>query len=125
MTGVNGPMVDLLHDAESGLLARAVRLGVAEVDTLVGPKGQHNPSRTAVRHGAEEGYVYVGDHKVPVTHPRVRTVDGDEVPLATYQAFQDPTLASQAVLERTLAGPTKTQAVSGWREFVGGVSRSL
>lgn len=28
MTGVNGPMVDLLHDAEAGLLALAVRLGL-------------------------------------------------------------------------------------------------
>jgi len=119
MTGVNGPMVDLLHDAEAGLLALAVRLGlqtlqqlmVAEVDTLVGPKGQHNPSRTAVRHGVEEGYVYVGDHKVPVTHPRVRKVDGDEVPLATYQAFQDPTLASQAVLERMLFGMASRQQI--------------
>lgn len=119
MTGVNGPMVDLLHDAEAGLLALAVRLGLqtlqqlmgAEVDILVGPKGQHNPSRTAVRHGDEEGYVYVGDHKVPVTHPRVRTVDGDEVPLATYQAFQDPTLASQAVLERMLFGMASRQPI--------------
>jgi hypothetical protein len=38
----------------------------AEVDALVGPTGQHNAGRTAVRHGVEQGYVYLGDRKVPV-----------------------------------------------------------
>jgi transposase-like protein len=109
--------VDLLHDAEGGLLALALRLGLqtlqqlmaAEVDALVGPKGQHNGSRTAVRHGIEQGYVYLGDRKVPVSHPRVRTTTGDEVPLTTYQAFQDPAVASHAVLERMLFGLASRQ----------------
>ena len=75
-----GAPVDLLRDAEGGLLALALRLGLqtlqemlaAEVDALVGPKGQHNPRRTAVRHGIEDGYVYVGARKVPVSHPHMR-----------------------------------------------------
>lgn len=115
--GLSWPMVDLLQEAEGGLLALALRLGLqtlqqlmtAEVDALVGPKGQHNPDRTAVRHGVEDGYVYVGDRKVRVSHPRVRTTDGDEVSLATYQAFQDPALAAQAVLERMLFGLASRQ----------------
>ena len=81
----------------------------AEVDALVGPKGQHNAGRTDVLHGVEEGYVYIGDRKVPVTHPRVRTTTGDEVPMTTYQAFQDPAMASQAVLERLLFGLASRQ----------------
>ena len=112
-----GAPVDLLRDAEGGLLALALRLGLqtlqemlaAEVDALVGPKGQHNPRRTAVRHGTEDGYVYVGARKVPVSHPRVRTSGGDEVPLSTYQAFQDPAMASQTVLERMLFGLASRQ----------------
>jgi len=51
----------------------------AEVDALVGPKGQHNAGRTAVRHGVDQGYLYLGDRNVPVIHPRVRTTTGDEV----------------------------------------------
>lgn len=115
--GASGVLIDVLHDAEGGLLALALRLGLqtlqqlmaAEVDALVGPKGQHNAGRTAVRHGFEEGYVYIGDRKVPVTHPRVRTTTGDEVPMTTYQAFQDPAMASQAVLERLLFGLASRQ----------------
>lgn len=115
--GENETLVDLLRDAEGGLLALALRLGLqtlqqlmaAEVDTLVGPKGQHNAGRTAVRHGIEQGYAYLGERKVPVSHPRVRTTTGDEVPLTTYQAFQDPAVASQAVLERMLFGLASRQ----------------
>lgn len=81
----------------------------AEVDALVGPKGQHNPGRTTVRHGVEAGYVYIGDRKVAVTHPQVRTTTGDEVSLATYQAFQDSAMASQAVSERMLFGLASRQ----------------
>lgn len=44
--------------------------------------------------------MYVGERKVPVSPPRVRTTDGDAVPLTTYPVFQAPTLASQTVLER-------------------------
>ena len=114
---LSGPQANLLEDMEGGLLALALRVGLqtlqemlaVEVEALVGPKGQHNPSRTAVRHGVEDGYVYVGERKVPVSHPRVRTTDGDEVPLTTYQVFQDPTLASQTVLERMLFGLASRQ----------------
>jgi putative transposase len=83
------PWVDILQDAEAGLLALSVRTGLkvlqqmmaAEVDEVAGPKGQHNPARQAVRHGTEAGSVMLGDRKIPVTHPRVRTADGQtEIP---------------------------------------------
>ncbi|NMP24962.1 IS256 family transposase [Sulfobacillus harzensis] len=109
--------VAILQEAQAGLLSLSIRLGLqtlqqlmaTEVDGLVGPKGRHNPDRTAVRHGLETGYVYVGDRRVPVTHPRVRTNTGEEVPLQTYQAFQDPTLVTQAALERMLFGLASRQ----------------
>ena len=53
----------------------------AEVDALVGPTGQHNAGRTAVRHGVEQGYVYLGDRKVPVMQVfRNRAVGSHAVP---------------------------------------------
>lgn len=108
---------EFFQDAQGGLLALALRIGLqtlqtmmaTEVDALVGPKGQHNPQRAAVRHGVEDGYVYVGDRRVSVTHPRVRALDGEEVPLRIYQAFQDPTLVTQAALERMLFGLASRQ----------------
>ena len=41
---------------------------------------------------------------MPVTHPRVRTTTGQEVPLVTYPTFQDVGVATQAILERMLFG---------------------
>jgi putative transposase len=111
------PWADILQEARDGLLGLSIRLGLQtlqqlmsnEVDAVSGPKGQHNPARTAVRHGVEEGYVYIGDRRVPIIHPRVRAIDGDEVPLATYHAFQDPTLVTQTALERMLFGLASRQ----------------
>src|SRR5579875_957425 len=75
-----------------------------EVDTLVGPKGKHNPERKAVRNGKEKGFVILGGRRVAVEKVRVRSVDGAEIPLETYQALQDPELLTQAALERMIHG---------------------
>jgi transposase-like protein len=76
-----------------------------EVDDVVGPKGQHNAVRTAVRHGHEGGEVTLGGRRVEVRRPRVRTADGDaEVPLQTYEHFADRDPLGRVVLERMLAG---------------------
>ncbi|AEJ41309.1 transposase [Sulfobacillus acidophilus TPY] len=114
------PWVDILHDAQDGLLALSVRIGLqvlqqmmaAEVEQLAGPLGRHNPHRQAVRHGTEAGRVYLGDRKIAVTHPRIRATDGSgEIPVETYHQFQDPALATQTVLERMLYGLASRQQV--------------
>jgi putative transposase len=46
------------------------------ITQLAGPKGKHNPDRTAVRHRHEQGSVTVGGRRVAVQRPRVRTADG-------------------------------------------------
>ncbi len=75
----------------------------AEVEPWAGPKGRHDPPRPAVRHGTEVGSVFWGDRQIAVPHPRVRAADGSEdMPLDTDHPCQDPTLATQAVLERML-----------------------
>jgi hypothetical protein len=76
----------------------------ADVDRLVGPKGQHNPGRTAVRHGTQPGQVALGGRRVRVDRPRVRRADGaGELPLPTWQAFASTELLDQLALERMLA----------------------
>ena len=37
-----------------------------EVDEVVGPKGKHNPDRSAVRHGHEDGSMTLGGRRVQV-----------------------------------------------------------
>ncbi len=81
--------------AREGLLAMSEAAGMAvmrtmfdaEITAACGPKGKHNPDRTASRHGGGRGSVVLGGRRVPVTRPRARTSDGNEVPLATYDRF--------------------------------------
>ena len=93
---VNVAVAELAGAAREGLLALAVGTGLQvlqamlaeDVARLVGPKGRHNPDRTAVRHGSEPGQVTLGGRRVRVRRPRVRTADGTgELPVPAYQAF--------------------------------------
>ena len=103
---------ELAGAAREGLLALAVGTGLgvlgslleADVDRLVGPRGRHNPGRTAVRHGIQPGKVTLGGRRVRVDRPRVRRVDGaGELPLPTWQAFVGTQLLDQLAVERMLA----------------------
>jgi putative transposase len=76
----------------------------ADVERLAGPKGRHNPTRAAVRHGTQPGKVTLGGRRVRVDRPRVRSADGaHELPLPTWQAFAATELLDQLTLERMLA----------------------
>src|SRR3954463_2867122 len=104
---------ELARAAKEGLLALSggVGLGVlhelmeAEVEEVVGPKGRHDPDRSAVRHGHDAGEVTLGGRRGAGERPRVRTVDGEaEGPLATYRHFADRAPLTRLVLEQMLAG---------------------
>jgi transposase-like protein len=96
-----------------GLLALAVGTGLqvmqvlmeADVTGVAGPKGRHDPDRTAVRHGHERGSVTLGGRRVPVNRPRVRAVDGTgELPVPTYELFDGTEILGSLAMERMLAG---------------------
>jgi len=111
--GVQEALGELVGAAKEGLLALSVGVGLGvlaelmeeEVDEVVGPKGRHDPARTAVRHGHEAGGVTLGGRRVAVERPRVRSADGEhELVLASYEYFADRDPLTKAVLERMLAG---------------------
>jgi transposase-like protein len=102
----------LVGSAKEGLLALSVGVGLGvlaelmeeEVVEVVGPKGRHDPERTAVRHGHESGEVTLGGRRVAVERPRVRSADGrEEVRLETYEHFADRDPLARVVIERMLA----------------------
>jgi putative transposase len=104
---------EMVGAAREGLLALSVGVGLrvvhelmeAEVDEIAGVKGRHDPDRTAVRHGHEDGSMTLGGRRVPVSRPRVRTADGkQELPVATYEYFADRDPLQRAVMNRMLAG---------------------
>jgi putative transposase len=106
MAGIAGAM-------REGLLALAVGTGLqvmqalmeADVTGMAGPKGRHDPDRSAVRHGHERGSVTLGGRRVPVTRPRVRAADGSgELPVPSYELFASTELLGAMAMERMLAG---------------------
>jgi putative transposase len=114
---------ELVGAARDGLLALSVGLGLrvvhdlmeAEVTEVVGPKGKHDPERTAKRHGHEDGSMTLGGRRVAVTRPRMRTVDDEhELPVQSYEYFADRDPLTRAVMDRMLAGvSTRKYAVVG------------
>jgi putative transposase len=98
-----------------GLLACSTALGLEvmvelmeqEVTELAGPKGKHNPARTAMRHGSQPGTVTLGGRRLGMRRPRVRSVDGEaacELGLESYAAFSSTDLLAEGVVARMLAG---------------------
>jgi len=106
-------MGDIAETMREGLLALAVGAGMLvigalfdeSVTALAGPKGKHDPARTAVRHGSEDGSVVLGGRKVAVRRPRVRTADGErEVAVPAYELFSSADLLGEMTVARMLAG---------------------
>ena len=100
-----------------GLLAASVAIGLdvmgelieAEVTDIAGPKGKHDPDRSAYRHGTERGKVSLGGRRVPVCRPRVRTAAGDgglvhEVHLESYDTFARVDLLASHMVKSLMAG---------------------
>jgi len=83
----------IMHHVMEGQLTR-----------IAGEKGKHMPDRMAIRGGTQPGYVIYGGQKVGVMHPRVRKVNGEEIPLPAYQRFQSDGRMQREVTKKVLAG---------------------
>ena len=84
-------------------LERVGELLQEEVIRLAGPKGKHGKENT--RWGRQWGSVFLGDQKIPIEVPRVRskTLD-EEVPLESYRKMQHPYKADEQVFKRLVNG---------------------
>ena len=106
-------MAELAGDVQEGLLAMAVGTGLqvmaalmnADVEASCGPKGKHDPGRSAVRHGTEAGSVTLGGRRVPVQRPRMRAADGrGELPVPAYELFSRTEVLGRMAMQRMLGG---------------------
>jgi transposase-like protein len=120
-------MGDLAETVREGLLALAVGAGLQVMEVMMqesvtavcGPKGAHDPERTAVRHGSEDGSVTLGGRRVSARRPRVRTADGaSEVAVPAYELFASTELLGEMALERMMA-KLSTRRYSAGLEPVG------
>ena len=110
---VSVALAELAGEVQEGLLALAVGTGLqvmaammeADVTAACGPKGRHDPKRTATRHGHGVGSVSLGGRRVPVQRPRMRATDGSgELAVASYELFSDTEVLGRMAMERMLAG---------------------
>jgi putative transposase len=103
-----------LHDAvvAAGMTVLSALLE-QERTTLCGPRYAHDSGRRAMRAGHTDGELAIGGRRASVRRPRVRGVDGQEVPLATWERFSsaDP-LTPRAVEQMVLGVSTRNYARS-------------
>lgn len=106
-------LAEVADSVREGLLAVVVSGGMQlisavldeNVTGLCGPRGKHDPDRTAKRHGSEDGSVALGGRRAHIRRPRVRTADGErEVPVAAYDLFTNTDMLGELTFERVLAG---------------------
>jgi putative transposase len=110
------PMSELIAGVAADIETFAAELGLtiiqrvmeAEVQQKIGRWGQ----QPACRHGHQPGYVIYGGRKVSLERPRLRSRQDKEVPLASYQAFQQNGKLQKAV-ERQLTRQCSTRDYEG------------
>src|SRR4051812_50041444 len=104
-------MGEIAGSMREGLLALAVGTGLqvmqalmeADVTAVAGPKGRHDPGRTAVRHGHERGSVTLGGRRGPVSRPRGRAADGTGgLPVPAHELFTRPQNLRAMAMDRVL-----------------------
>lgn len=98
-----------LHDAivSAGMSVLGAMLE-EERAKLCGPRYAHQPARAASRAGHTNGELAFGGQRMRVRRPRVRSVNGDEVKLETWEQFSaaDP-LTPRAVEQMVLGVSTR------------------
>ena len=104
------PMSPLLSEVAGAIEQTATQAGLLmmkalideEVEQIAGQRYGHQADRQATRWGHDEGHVVYCGRKVALPRPRVRSVEGREVPLSRYQAFAHPERMEAAVSQRIL-----------------------
>ncbi len=105
-------LLGLLVDARMNLLELSVSTGLEMLQVMLeedrkrlcGRKGYPDPDRQATRYGYDDGAVVLGGRRVAVRKPRVRSMAGEEVPLPTYQHFNQEDPLGGRALEQMILG---------------------
>jgi len=100
------PMAELIAGVREDIEALSAQIGLKimhavmdhEIESKVGPWGQQG----GYRHGHQNGYVVFAGRKVAVKRPRIRSKDKQEIPLASYRAFQSDGRMQRAVARQLI-----------------------
>lgn len=105
-------LAELAGSFRQRLMAFAVGVGMHVVDAILaegvvaiaGAKGKHDPMRVAARRDNQPSSLPLGGRRVSFERPRVRTTDGREVRLPSWEALQAADQAARDHVNRMLAG---------------------
>lgn len=117
---LNGP-IESQHLLISALLPENVKAFLRqcedEVNALCGPRYKHLADRQNWRWGAQGGSIILANQRVALEVPRVRGKDGKEVPLKSYEEFQNPELFDQAVFTEGIKRVSQRDYEKGVRQI--------
>ena len=104
---------ELELDAKVELIRSLIPLGlmhvqdllVQELRALAGARySRKDEEQRGRRHGSNPGSIRLGGQRVPIRVPRVRSVDGGEIPLRSYTALSHGGDLDELLLKRVLYG---------------------
>jgi transposase-like protein len=99
---VKGALFELVLGSGLGVLQALLE---QEREQLCGARYRHDPKRSASRAGyADEAELVLGGRRVAVKRPRVRSRDGKEVPLPSWERFAAEDPLNQRAVEQMLLG---------------------
>jgi transposase-like protein len=106
------PLLGLLVTLKGDLLELVVRSGLQVLGALLeqertllcGPRYRHQPERRAERAGYAKGELPLGGRRVSIARPRVRGVDGAEVPLPSWEELSKTDPLTERAVEQMLIG---------------------
>ena len=101
---VDLPMLEVILQTKAEVEALSAQAGLKiihhfleqEMDQRCGRHGQ----QSAYRHGRQPGYIVFAGRKVAISKPRLRAKGGSELPLQSYQAFQQEGRMQRAVARK-------------------------
>ena len=88
-----------------------------EVRELAGERYQRRQGEQPYRWGHEKGFLVADGQKAPIRHPRLRTEQGHEQPLGSYELFRRGEPLDAAVWDKLMLGLTTRNYAPAVREF--------
>ncbi len=101
MLDARATLHDAIVSAGMGVLGAMLE---EERAKLCGPRYAHQPGRSATRSGHTDGELALGGRRVRVRRPRVRSIDGEEVTLETWERFAEADPLTPRAVEQMVLG---------------------
>ena len=89
-------------------------------EAVCGPRYSREGEREAYRHGSEVGRLVFGGRQVRLRRPRVRSVDGEELALPSWEAMKDQDPLEERAVQQVLCGVSTRKYDASLEELPGG-----